>query len=115
MLAGGWVARNRVNAVEAVLLTVVLACAFLPLLQVVHAQSTSARSSAALPRAKTTEVANRTAPAGSAKRFAARADALLGEGIAGRGQWGALVVDAESGEVLYQRDADGYFVPASNM
>jgi len=36
-------------------------------------------------------------------------------GIAGRGEWGALVVDAASGEVLYQRNAEQYFVPASNM
>jgi D-alanyl-D-alanine carboxypeptidase/D-alanyl-D-alanine-endopeptidase (penicillin-binding protein 4) len=36
-------------------------------------------------------------------------------GIAGRGEWGALVMDAASGEVLYQRNADEYFVPASNM
>jgi D-alanyl-D-alanine carboxypeptidase/D-alanyl-D-alanine-endopeptidase (penicillin-binding protein 4) len=108
------VARNRVNAVEAVLLTVVLACAFLPLLQGARAQGIGVRASAVSAHEKT-GAANKTVTAGSTKRFAARADALLGEGIAGRGQWGALVVDAESGEVLYQRDADRFFAPASNM
>jgi D-alanyl-D-alanine carboxypeptidase/D-alanyl-D-alanine-endopeptidase (penicillin-binding protein 4) len=51
----------------------------------------------------------------SEKRFAARADRLLEEGIAGQGQWGALVADAATGEILYQRNSDKYFVPASNM
>jgi serine-type D-Ala-D-Ala carboxypeptidase/endopeptidase (penicillin-binding protein 4) len=51
----------------------------------------------------------------SARRFAARADALMDVGVVGRGYWGALVTDAESGDVLYQRNADKYFVPASNM
>src|SRR5277367_2289560 len=114
MLAGGRVARNRVNAVGAVLLTVVLGCAFLPLLQIARAQGASALASSSALHAKT-GTASKTTPAGSAKRFATRADALMDEGIAGRGQWGALVVDAESGAVLYQRDADRFFVPASNM
>ncbi len=48
-------------------------------------------------------------------RFAERAEALLGTGPAGKGEWGLLIVDAESGEVLYQQNADRYFVPASNM
>jgi D-alanyl-D-alanine carboxypeptidase/D-alanyl-D-alanine-endopeptidase (penicillin-binding protein 4) len=63
----------------------------------------------------TNEATRKTQPEGNAKRFAARADALMDGGIAGRGEWGALVVDAASGEVLYQRNADEYFVPASNM
>ena len=49
------------------------------------------------------------------KRFAERADHLIDDGLAGQGEWGALVVDAESGDILYQRNADKYFVPASNM
>ncbi|HME11474.1 MAG TPA: D-alanyl-D-alanine carboxypeptidase/D-alanyl-D-alanine-endopeptidase [Candidatus Acidoferrum sp.] len=36
-------------------------------------------------------------------------------GVAGQGEWGAEVMDADSGEILYQRNADKYFVPASNM
>jgi D-alanyl-D-alanine carboxypeptidase/D-alanyl-D-alanine-endopeptidase (penicillin-binding protein 4) len=55
------------------------------------------------------------APTRSEKRFAARADRLLDTGLAGQGEWGALVVDAESGGILYQRNADKYFIPASNM
>ncbi|HKW64207.1 MAG TPA: D-alanyl-D-alanine carboxypeptidase/D-alanyl-D-alanine-endopeptidase [Candidatus Acidoferrum sp.] len=48
-------------------------------------------------------------------KFAARADALLGTGPTGKGEWGLLIADAETGETLYQQSADRYFVPASNM
>ncbi|MCU1317549.1 MAG: D-Ala-D-Ala carboxypeptidase, partial [Candidatus Acidoferrum typicum] len=48
-------------------------------------------------------------------RFAARVEALLGTAPTNKGEWGLLIVDAESGETLYEQDADKYFVPASNM
>jgi D-alanyl-D-alanine carboxypeptidase/D-alanyl-D-alanine-endopeptidase (penicillin-binding protein 4) len=51
----------------------------------------------------------------AAAKFAERAEALLGTGAAGKGEWGLVIVDAESGETLYQQNADRYFVPASNM
>ena len=50
-----------------------------------------------------------------AAKFAARAEQLLGTGPAGKGQWGLLIVDPATSEVLYQQNADRYFVPASNM
>ena len=50
-----------------------------------------------------------------AAKFAARAEALLGPGPTGKGEWGLLIVDRETSEVLYQQNADRYFVPASNM
>src|ERR1700730_7237748 len=48
-------------------------------------------------------------------QFAARAMDLLGTAPASKGEWGLLVVDAQSGETLYEQNADRYFVPASNM
>jgi serine-type D-Ala-D-Ala carboxypeptidase/endopeptidase (penicillin-binding protein 4) len=51
----------------------------------------------------------------AASRFAARAEALLGEGSVNKGEWGLLIADAESGETLYEQNADKFFVPASNL
>jgi D-alanyl-D-alanine carboxypeptidase/D-alanyl-D-alanine-endopeptidase (penicillin-binding protein 4) len=47
--------------------------------------------------------------------FSARADVILGSGQPAKGDWGLLVADAASGQVLFERNADKFFVPASNM
>ncbi len=47
-------------------------------------------------------------------RFRARAEAILSTGSAGKGHWGALVTDAETGEVLFALNPAQYFTPASN-
>jgi serine-type D-Ala-D-Ala carboxypeptidase/endopeptidase (penicillin-binding protein 4) len=48
-------------------------------------------------------------------RFAKRAEALLGSEPASKGEWGLLIADAETGEMLFEQNASKYFVPASNM
>jgi D-alanyl-D-alanine carboxypeptidase/D-alanyl-D-alanine-endopeptidase (penicillin-binding protein 4) len=48
------------------------------------------------------------------QRFAARAEAQLASHGADRGSWGLLVADADTEAVLYEKDADRYFAPASN-
>ena len=48
-------------------------------------------------------------------KFAVRVGALLGAAPASKGEWGLLIADAETGETLYEQNADRYFVPASNM
>jgi D-alanyl-D-alanine carboxypeptidase/D-alanyl-D-alanine-endopeptidase (penicillin-binding protein 4) len=48
-------------------------------------------------------------------KFAVRAEALLGSAPASKGEWGLLIVEAESGETLFEQNADRYFLPASNM
>jgi D-alanyl-D-alanine carboxypeptidase len=46
-----------------------------------------------------------------AELFAARAQLVLGSGQPSKGDWGLLVVDAKTGEVLFEQNADRYFVP----
>lgn len=53
--------------------------------------------------------------AAAAARFGSRADALLTAAPSSKGDWGIAIVDAETGEALYEKNADSYFVPASNM
>src|SRR6266481_3484370 len=75
-----------------------------------RAQS-KAKPEAACCETKKQSVASKKAAA----RFAVRADALLGTAPTSKGAWGLLIVDAESGETLFDLSADKYFVPASNM
>jgi D-alanyl-D-alanine carboxypeptidase/D-alanyl-D-alanine-endopeptidase (penicillin-binding protein 4) len=56
-----------------------------------------------------------TKGAAATSRFAKRVDALLGKESSGKGEWGLLIADAETGQPLYEQNAAKYFVPASNM
>lgn len=47
-------------------------------------------------------------------RFRARVDAALAEAHAQKALWGVLVTDRDTGEVLYELNADRFFTPASN-
>jgi D-alanyl-D-alanine carboxypeptidase/D-alanyl-D-alanine-endopeptidase (penicillin-binding protein 4) len=49
------------------------------------------------------------------ERFAARVESLLETGSVAKSDWGVLISDGESGETLFEQNADKYFVPASNM
>jgi len=49
------------------------------------------------------------------ERFAERAESLVSTAPVNKGEWGVLVVDAATGETLYEKNADRYFAPASNM
>jgi serine-type D-Ala-D-Ala carboxypeptidase/endopeptidase (penicillin-binding protein 4) len=51
----------------------------------------------------------------AAELFAARARIILESGQPAKGEWGLLIADGGTGQVLYEENADKYFVPASNM
>jgi serine-type D-Ala-D-Ala carboxypeptidase/endopeptidase (penicillin-binding protein 4) len=61
------------------------------------------------------KLTNAAQPSAAAKRFAERAATLLATGPAGKGEWGLLIVDAETGTTLYEQNPEKYFIPASNM
>jgi serine-type D-Ala-D-Ala carboxypeptidase/endopeptidase (penicillin-binding protein 4) len=48
------------------------------------------------------------------RRFGARVGAILAQTHSRRAYWGILVVDRETGETLYELNADHFFTPASN-
>src|SRR5262245_52437183 len=62
-----------------------------------------------------TETSNDSHKVLPADLFTARAQMILGSGQPAKGDWGLLIADAATGEVLFERNADQYFVPASNM
>jgi serine-type D-Ala-D-Ala carboxypeptidase/endopeptidase (penicillin-binding protein 4) len=47
-------------------------------------------------------------------RFRARVDVALAEAHAQKALWGVLVTDRDTGEILYELNADRFFTPASN-
>ena len=53
-------------------------------------------------------------PAGAAA-FAGHVNSILETPPQSKGDWGLLVADGTNGEVLYEQNADNYFIPASNM
>jgi D-alanyl-D-alanine carboxypeptidase/D-alanyl-D-alanine-endopeptidase (penicillin-binding protein 4) len=75
-----------------------------------HAQSKSGTATAHGTAKKPTAAARK-----ATAKFAARAEALLGSAPSSKGEWGLLIVDAETGETLFEQNADRYFLPASNM
>ena len=79
------------------------------------AGKTGAQSPPSKPAGSRARAANsKSAVREDVERFRQRAEAALSAAGPDKGTWGVLVSDAATGEVLYARNADAYFMPASN-
>ena len=77
----------------------------------------AAQNQPARPSAPGKKNISATTPAKNRKdvaRFAAKLESILAEQHAQKVFWGILVVDRDSGETLYELNADRFFTPASN-
>ena len=93
----------------------IIGCALLCL--VVSAVPGNIRAQTAPPKKANTRrmaAAGRPAESPDIARFRTRVDAALSEPGSDQAYWGILVTDAETGAVLFARNPDGYFMPASN-
>src|SRR4029077_5403542 len=68
-----------------------------------------------LPLAAAQEKGSQEKMSLAAARFAGRVEGLLGAAPVDKGEWGLLVGDAETGATLCEKNANDYFLPASNM
>src|SRR6202166_892788 len=89
-------------------------CVALGLVFFVGAANTAAQSRTTNSVNSRASAANKLTPRADVERFRRRAEAALSAAGPDKGTWGVLVIDATTGEVLYSRNADGYFMPASN-
>ncbi len=69
---------------------------------------------AAAPAKKGSSGTHGAKPRADAAQFRARVDSALGEAHAEKALWGILVTDRDTGEILYELNADRFFTPASN-
>jgi serine-type D-Ala-D-Ala carboxypeptidase/endopeptidase (penicillin-binding protein 4) len=72
------------------------------------------KASSGAPAKRPPNAATRAKPRADVARFRARVEAALAEAHAQKAYWGALVADRETGETLYELNADRFFTPASN-
>src|SRR5271156_3195587 len=69
---------------------------------------------AAAPATKGSSGGRGAKPRADGGRVRARVDGALEEAHAQKALWGVLVTDRDSGEILYELNADRFFTPASN-
>jgi len=80
----------------------------------IFAASATMGQQAAAPAKKGSSGGRGAKPRADVARFRARVDAALEEAHAQKALWGVLVTDRDSGEILYELNADRFFTPASN-
>jgi D-alanyl-D-alanine carboxypeptidase/D-alanyl-D-alanine-endopeptidase (penicillin-binding protein 4) len=96
--------RGRLGA-TGLLLATILSMAHPAVAQESSAKAHAKRPAGGAPRAR---------PRADVARFRARVEAALSEAHAQRAYWGVLVVDRDTGETLYELNADHFFRPGSN-
>src|SRR5215470_15043094 len=101
------IARRKMQIVAALALC---ALVFAP-----HAKTQQASRPAGVSAEKKGSSAHEGHAMAPSELFSARAQLVLGAGQPAKGDWGLLVADAKTGQVLFEQNADRYFVPASNM
>jgi D-alanyl-D-alanine carboxypeptidase/D-alanyl-D-alanine-endopeptidase (penicillin-binding protein 4) len=106
-LVSRFLPERRSNSTTAV---VVLLLGVLPFGSSVAAQTTSSGSQARRPPSTATH----SKPRADVVQFRARLEAVLAEAHAQKAYWGLLVADRDTGETLYELNADRFFTPASN-
>src|SRR5215471_12122576 len=94
---------------------IVAALAWCALATACGAQAQQASQPAGMSAEKKGSAAHEGRAMAPAELFAARAQLVLGAVQPAKGDWGLLVADAKTGQVLFEQNADRYFVPASNM
>jgi D-alanyl-D-alanine carboxypeptidase/D-alanyl-D-alanine-endopeptidase (penicillin-binding protein 4) len=80
----------------------------------VPAQQAAPAASAPASAQKGSSAGRVAKPRADVARFRARVDAALSEAHAQKALWGILVTDRDTGEALYELNADRFFTPASN-
>ena len=78
------------------------------------AQAFAQRETSPARSRKPTTTAQTRGPRSDVSRFRARLETTFAAASADKGFWGALVTDADTGEVLYALNPEHYFEPASN-
>jgi D-alanyl-D-alanine carboxypeptidase/D-alanyl-D-alanine-endopeptidase (penicillin-binding protein 4) len=92
------------------IVTVALLAAVFLFAMPVAAQQTSA----AAPVKRPANASAHTKTRADVARFRARVEAALAEAHTRKAYWGVLVADRDSGETLYELNADHFFTPGSN-
>jgi serine-type D-Ala-D-Ala carboxypeptidase/endopeptidase (penicillin-binding protein 4) len=87
---------------------------FAVLAAVVSAQRLSAAQAKSAPAGPLLSAARHHIPRPDVALFRARVDAALAEARTAKAFWGILVADRDTGETLYELNADHFFTPASN-
>jgi D-alanyl-D-alanine carboxypeptidase/D-alanyl-D-alanine-endopeptidase (penicillin-binding protein 4) len=80
-----------------------------------HASSAAAqRARPIVPQKQQSDSTAATNARGGVERFRARVDSILSDAHAKEADWGILIADRDTGQTVFELNADRFFTPASN-